>query len=366
MRLAVGILGLSVGCGPSSLDKVCDPGEVCVIAGTGELGFNGDDGPATALRLASPTAVKVSPDGVIHVVDYSNMRVRVLHDDGDLETVVGSGFHAYSEIGAASLDTPLENPVDVAWLPDGTLCVLPQHEGRLICVASDNTIDLRVGTGEIEDRGDGGAATEANLGYTGGVAVLPSGEIYITDQSHSRVRMVDRQGIISTVLGVGSAGLGSDGYGPEVALRFPERVVYDTNGARLLVSDAGNHRVVAMDLETLEVVTIIGTGVAGFSGDGGPATAASVNRPTDVVPTPEGGLLISDTRNHRIRYVDPDGTVSTVAGSGERGHVARPLERLEAPVDGPAGMALTDDGDLLIAAQFGHTVLRVRQLVDEL
>ena len=352
---------------PPLLDDACASGRVCAIAGTGELGFNGDALPATQTRLASPSAAYESPDGSIVIVDYSNMRVRRIGTDGTIETVVGNGFHAYSEEGASPMETPLENPIDVAWRPDGDLCVQPQHEGRIVCVDDGTRINRFAGTGVIADSGDDGAAIDAEMGYGGGMAFAEEGALYISDSTFSRIRRVDPNGTIRTVLGTGTAGLGGDGPGDGMALRFPGRLAVDRALQRLYVADTFNHRVVALDTATGAARVIAGTGDAGRDGDGGPARDARLNLPNGVVAAPSGGVLIADQRNPVIRHVDASGTIRTVVGTGESVSTnATDLTPLETQLLGPAGLSWTADGDLLIAEQFGHRIWVARQLWDEL
>ena len=264
---------------PPSKNGECGPSEVCIIAGTGDLGFNGDDQSARKTRLASPSAVYESPDGEVVVVDYSNMRIRTVDGEGNIQTTVGNGFHAYSEMGANPLDTPLENPIDMGWNLAGDLCLLPQHEGRVICVNGDNKIERYAGTGVIADGHDGGDALDADLGYGGGMVFTADGTLFISDSTFSRVRRITPDGTIDTVLGTGSAGTGEAGFGPDMSIWFPERLAFDEGTQRLIVADTWNHRVIELDADTLEARILAGTGEGGFSGDAGPAAEAQFNFP---------------------------------------------------------------------------------------
>lgn len=326
-----------------------------MIAGTGELGFNGEGLHALDSRLASPTSVLTSPDGHAVIVDYSNMRIRKVEDDGTLSTLAGNGTHAYSEIGADALASPLENPVDAAWGPDGLLYILPQHEGRLIRVGEGGALERVVGIGTLADSGDGGDALDAELGYTAGMAFAEDGTLFISDNTHSRVRRVTPDGTIDTVLGIGTAGNDAPGYGPETAIRAPERVVVD--GERLLVADAGNHRVLAVDLATLDVSLFAGSGDNTYAGDGGPAVEASLRGPTGLAVASDGTVFIADFHNNALRAVSPDGTIATVAGGELDGDMrSAPAERFA--LNRPAGLAFTPEGDLLIAERGASRVLR--------
>ena len=354
MRLSLVLGGLLT----SGCVAPCEAGWACVVMGTGELGFNGDGLPGDQTRLASPTQVTVDPEGRIVVVDYSNMRVRLLDHDGLVTTWVGNGQHAYSEPGLDRRDTPLENPVDARWGPDGLLYVLPQHEGRVVRVNAAEEVERFAGSGVVADGPSGVPALQATMGYTGGMAFAEDGTLYISDATFSRVRRVGLDGTVETILGTGGASLGSTpGFGPEVAVAFPERLVVDDARGRLIVADTANHRVLAVDLTSLQVVTLAGTGTSGPGGEGR-AVDQTLSGPVGVEVTPDGTVLIADLDNDVVRAVSPAGEVRTVWGmAGASDPVGRATpDRF--PLRRPAGLAWTPEGDLLLAERSGHRVLR--------
>ena len=347
MRLSGVLLSLLA----TACSEPCASGLVCAIAGNGELGFNGD-GPALDVRLASPTAVLTDADGDVIVVDYSNMRLRRLRD-GELVTIAGNGIHSSADDGADALTSPIENPIDAALGPDGLLYLLPQHESRVLRLSAAGTLEQVAGTGQLGDTGDGGPALAATLGYGGGLAFDALGRLYIADLTHARVRRIELDGTIHTVLGVGEPGQGPLGYGPDTALSAPERLVVHQD--RLVVADTGNHRVLALDLDTLQVERIAGTGEPGYSGDGGPATSALLHSPVGLAAYGDS-LWIADLRNNAVRRVDSNGAIETVAGDAP-GDPRRRAAPLESPLLAPAGLHLDGD-DLLIAERGGQRVLR--------
>ena len=355
--MATGLVGvlalLAAGCGPA-----CEAGRGCTIAGVGTLGFNGDGLPADETWLSSPTSVLTDADGTVLIVDFSNMRIRELTAEGTIETRVGIGEHAYSEIGADRLETPLENPIDAAYGPDGLLYLAPLHEGRVIRVGAHDTIEVVAGTGEIADGVHGGATLETPMGYVAGIAFGPDGSLYAADQTFSRVRRVGPDGRVECVLGLGQAGENGVGAGPETALAYPERIVVDAPRSRLLVADAGNHRVLAMDLDSLQTEVVAGTGVEGFSGDGGAAVDAQLSLPMGLAVQSDGRVYVSDFGNHVVRAVFPDGTIDTVLGDPEAEDARAVAWPLQARIHGPAGLHLTAEGDLLVAERAGHRIAR--------
>ncbi|MFH5804024.1 hypothetical protein [Alienimonas sp. DA493] len=223
------------------------------------------------------------------------------------------------------------------------------------------------GRGEAASDGDGGPATEAGVRNPFGVAVAPDGGILICEVDGHRVRRVDPQtGVITTVVGTGEAGNDGDG-GPPAAARLtePYEIAFDARG-RWLIVDMKAHVVRRVDPAANRIETVAGTGEAGFSGDGGPATAAQLHRPHSVAVAADGTILICDIGNHRVRAVDPDsGVIRTVAGDGTKGKTppGAPFAPTTA-LAGPRAMAVApsaDGGpdDWFLALREGNALFRV-------
>ena len=204
--------------------------------------------------------------------------------------------------------------------------------------------------------GDGGPATTAGLNFPNGLAFDTSGNLYISDQNNRRIRRVNVSGVISTVAGSGATNHYGDG-GPatQAALDFPADVAVDGLG-NLFIADAINHRVRKVTPSGL-ITTIAGTGTAGFSGDGGPAASAQLNRPVSVAVDTNGNVYISDLNNLRIRRVTPDGIISTYAGNGGYG----PTEGSNPTATSlhNQGIAVDRAGNLYIADGANHRVRKV-------
>ena len=164
--------------------------------------------------------------------------------------------------------------------------------------------------------GDGGPAVQAQLGSPSDVAVDAAGNLYIAVITNSTIRRVATSGTITTIAGTGRSGFSGDG-GPatRAQLAAPSDVAVDAAG-NLFIADENNHRIRRVDSSGI-IITIAGTGVRGFAGDGGPAIQALLDYPRGVAVDASGNLYIADYDNHRIRKVDPSGTITTIAGSGE-------------------------------------------------
>ncbi|MBX2799328.1 MAG: hypothetical protein KTR31_16755 [Myxococcales bacterium] len=316
-----GVAGLLwAGCAPEvPVQPTCSraDGEICTVAGTGQRGFNGD-GAALETHLFLPTGGDFDPDALLLVVDHNNMVIRRLEPNGDLPAVVGVGRHAYATDGSEAHSSPMENPIDVAAAEDGTLFIMELHGARVLQVDPTGWLTVYAGSvtqpGTEAYEGDGGPAREALMSQATGLALADDGTLFISDTGNHAVRMVTPDGIIDTLAGNGLPGF-VDGVGADAQLAEPQRLTWH-EGA-VWVADTGNHAVRHIDVQTGEVTTVVGTGIAGFSGDGGPASSARLDAPQGVTVSPEGIVYVADTGNHVVRRIDLDGTVTTVVGQPE-------------------------------------------------
>jgi glucose/arabinose dehydrogenase len=293
-------------------------GAISTIAGSDSFGgFSGDGGPAPAAALNEPLGVAVMPDGGYLIADAGNSRVRRVFPDGTITTVAGTGNFGFSGDGGPASAADLMDPIGLTVMPDGGYLIADAGAARIRRVSPDGTITTVAGTGTPGYSGDGGAATAAQLFAPSGVAALPDGGYLIADTGNSRVRRVSSAGTITTVAGTGTPGFSGDG-GPATAAQLGQNSPYTvavTGDGGFLIGDEVNRRVRRVS-PTGIITTVAGTGVQGSSGDGGAATAAQLNVPTGVATTPDGGFLIADEFAHRVRRVSPTGAITTVAGTG--------------------------------------------------
>ncbi|MCY4595485.1 MAG: NHL repeat-containing protein, partial [Bryobacterales bacterium] len=299
--------------------KVDRAGVITTVAGTGELGYGGDGGPAAGAELASPSGVAVDGSGNLYIADESNHRVRRVDPAGVITTVAGTAALGYGGDGGPAASAELAFPLGVAVDGSGNLYIADSWNDRVRKVDRAGVITTVAGTGERGYGGDGGPAASAQLYSPRGVAVDGSGNLYIADSSNDRVRRVDLAGVITTVAGTGALGYGGDS-GPAVNARLgdPSAVAVDASG-NLYIADGWNHRVRKVDRAGV-ITTVAGTGERGYGGDGGPAASAQLTFPRGVAVDGSGNLYIADSWNHRVRRVDLAGVITTVAGTGERGY----------------------------------------------
>ena len=230
----------------------------------------------------------------------------------------------------------------------------------VLAVAGD--ITTVAGTGSLGSSGDGGPATSAHLHFPKGVALNSSGNLFISDQDNHRIRKVDSSGNITTVVGDGTFGFSGDG-GPATSakLAFPLGLAFDSSG-NLFIADGSNHRIRKVDTSG-NISTVAGT-TKGFSGDGGPATSAQLNDPTDVAVDSSGNLFIADWPNNRIRKVDSSGNISTVAGTGSTGSLEGGFSgdggpATSAQLRDPWGVTIDSAGNLYIGDSINHRIRKV-------
>ncbi len=327
-------------------------GTVATVAGTGVAGYGGDGGPATAAGLNNPTRVAVDTAGDLFIADTSNDRIReVVKATGDIITVAGTGVAGDGGDGGPATAALLNNPIGVAVDAAGDLFIADFSNERVreVVKATGDIITV-AGTGNWGNGGDGGRATAAQLNAPAGVAVDTAGDIFIADTGNNRIQeVVKATGDIITVAGTGVAGSGGDG-GPATAaqLYWPTGLAVDAAGD-LFIGDEGNNRVQEVVKATGIIVTVAGTGVAGYGGDGGSATSAQLYHPAAVAVDAAGDLYIGDDGNNRVReVVKATGIIVTVAGTGVAGYGGDGGPATAALLSNPCGVAVDAVGDLFI------------------
>jgi sugar lactone lactonase YvrE len=274
---------------------------ITTMAGTGEQGFSGDDGPAIQARLNNPFDLAFDPDGNLIFSDTFNHRIRrIAAGTGIITTIAGDGAKGYA--------------------------------------------------------GDGGPATAARLNEPYGVVCDRSGRIFFADRLNRVVRQIDPGGTITTLAGDGSGKYGGDG-GPaaKAGLAEPNGLVLSEDQSVLYIADVADHRVRAVDLRTGTISTFAGTGEGRHDGDGGPARAAGIFGARAVALGSGGALLVMERQGSSIRLIR-DGIIETVAGTGARGYDGDGGDARRAVFNAPKEMATTANGDIYVVDTENHAI----------
>ena len=393
--------------------KVDTAGIITTLTGGAFRGFSGDDGPATKARLSGPTDVVVDRAGNLYIADRTNYRIRKVDTAGIITTIAGGHetcdmsdppqctVQGFSGDGSPATDAQLSLPVGLALTADGsTLYIADENNHRIRRVTlATGLITTVAGWGTSNDEnaggfsGDGGPAPAAQLNNPEDVAVDSAGNLYIADTENNRIRKVTAAtGLMSTVAGGHETcdmsdppqctvyGFSGDG-GPATAAQLdtPIAVAVDADD-NLYIADMFNHRIRKVTAATGIITTIAGghqtcdmsappqCTVQGFSGDGGPATAAQLDVPQGVAVASDGTLYIADTNNGRIRKVATDGVITTIAGGVFCTNPANDTTCVDHGFRGdggpaamgwfntPLGIAVASNGAVYISDLFNHRV----------
>ena len=331
------------------------------VAGNGNEGYSGDNGLAKEASLYVPQDVAVDSFGNLYIADSWNSRIRKVDINGIITTVAGNETPGFSGDGGLATEASLRYPYGVAVDSTGNLYIADLGNLNIRKVATNGIITTVAGNGIQGYDGDGGPATEASF-IPFYIAVDSSGNLYITDYENLRIRKVDTSGIITTVAGNGTLGFSGDG-GPatEASLFWPRGVAVDSSG-NLYIADSANYRIRKVDISGI-ITTVAGSETPGFSGDGGPATEASLYSPYGVTVDSTGNLFIASFSNNRIRKVDTSGIIATIVGSGcpfycggFSGDGGLPTE---ASLRHPYGVAVDSSGNLYIADTENNRIRKV-------
>ena len=315
------------------------------IAGNGSEGFSGDGGNALAAQMGAIWGLAVDAQGNVYFADTWNQRVRMVAAGGTISTIAGSGSSGDSGDGGPALSADLLWPAGLALDTAGNLYV--STGSRVRKVSSDGTIAAFAGTSSPGYGGDGQAATRASLREPHGLAVDSAGNVYIADSGNFRIRKVDQTGKIATIAGAGQYGYSGDG-GPATAARigYVDAIALDLAG-NLYFSDPYNHCV--RRISPSGTIQTVAGGTFGSGGDGGPPSGAQLRYPHGLAVDHNGNLFVADSLNYRVRVVGNGGTLFTAAGTGSSGFSGDGGPGPYAALNMPYAIAADPAGDLYIA-----------------
>ena len=379
--LAILLIALSA-CGDAPTGPSGPYGRIETFAGTGDAGKGPEEATLLQALFYLPQDLTYGPDGRLYILDWNNHRVRVVIDqrvrrgiDQRVTTLIGTGELGDAPAGRAR-EIGLNHPTHISFDPFGRLILTAWHNSMILRYDfATDYIEPICGTGERTYSGDGGPAGQATVNLPSATAFDPLGRMYISDQENQRIRMVDIDGTISTVVGTGEPGFsGDEGPADQARIYAPigqaapptSRIATDEFG-NLYIADTFNNRIRKVDYATGIITTIAGNGAfppmsGGERDEGAAAIDVSLYWPCDVGTDSEGRVFFADTFNHCVRYIDLDGALYTVAGqcgkSGDMGDGGDPQAAL---LSRPYGIELDPDDNLYIADTRNHRIRIVRK-----
>jgi sugar lactone lactonase YvrE len=360
LSVAIGIiLSLSSTRGIAAAQAITRTPTINTIAGDGTAGFSGDSGPASSAELNGPYGVAVDSGDNLYIADPGNNRIRkVAAGTGLITTIAGNGTAGYSGDNSPATGAELNLPTGVAIDSAGNLYIADAGNNVIRKINASGIITTVAGNNAEGYSGDNGAATNATLYTPTGVAVDSTGNLYIADSNNQRIRRVNASGTITTIAGDGTAGYtGDNGPATSATLNKPAAVVVDSTG-NLYIADTGND-VIRMIKTAGTITTIAGNGTAGFSGDGGPATSARLNSPYGLNVDSTGDIYVADSMNNVVRMVNAAGIISTIAGNDTNGYSGDGGQATSAALNNPQDVALDSQGNLYISDRNNNRIREV-------
>jgi streptogramin lyase len=335
------------------------------IAGTGQAENNGDSGPGTKTNINQPFGVEIDPDGALYICEVGHHRVRRLDlKTGEMTTVAGNGMEGYSGDGGPATKAQLNEPYEVRFDRAGNMLFVEMQNHLVRKVdAKTGVISTVAGTGKAGFGGDGGQAVKAQFSSPHSIALDESDNLYIADIANHRIRRVEaKTSIVTTIAGNGERKPPIDGQTAAGKPMIGPRALFIREGVLWIALREG-HSVWRMNLSDGLLHRVAGTGKKGFSGDVGPAKEAAFDGPKGIALDRAGNIYVVDTENHAIRKIDAkSGQIKTLAGQGpeHKGGSGDGGPATGATMDRPHGICVGPDGAVYIGDSNNHRVRRVR------
>jgi sugar lactone lactonase YvrE len=321
-------------------------------------GFSGDGGPATQAQLWQPRAVAFDSAGNLYIADTLNERIRKVTPAGIITTVAGNGSSGSSGDGGPATKATFRDPHGVAVDSAGNLYIADSVNNKLRRVDRSGIVTTFAGRGKGYG-GDGGPASQALLADPKTLSMAAGDNLYFVDMGNDVVRRIDKSGTITTVAGTGVGGFSGDGGPATAAMLKGPKGVWATPKGEVYIADTGNQRVRRVDASGT-ITTVTGVGTAGYGGDGGPAVHAKINDPRAVAVDSAGNVYVGEELGQRVRKVDTSGTITTVVGTGVGGYSGDGGPATQARIRNLRGLFIDSQNQLSIADAFNNRIRKVR------
>ncbi|MBE2289155.1 MAG: T9SS type A sorting domain-containing protein [Chitinophagaceae bacterium] len=329
---------------------------IVTVAGIGVDGYSGDGGPATNAKMSAPSSLVFDKNGNFYFTEDGNATIRKVAPSGLISRFAGNRTSGYSGDGGPAVAALIGGGAGLAVDKWNNIYLADGDNHRIRKITTDGVIRTIAGTGVAGYNGDGISALSAQLNYPHGIGVDDTGNVYICDRMNFRLRKVDTFGNISTIAGTGVMGFTADGARADTAaINESWYVVADKNGDIYFMDKARIRKIAATDHK---LSTVAGNGINAYSGDGGPATAASIGTQYFTFDS-VGNMFLAEGGVCRIRKVTTDGNISTIVGNGLVGIDPEGVSLSVARVLSPTGIAFSQIGELYFTEKSGAKVRKI-------
>ncbi len=333
---------------------------ISTATGTSIAGYSGDHGLTAFAKLNNPNDVAYcKTKGNYYIADLNNHRIRMIDSSDVITTIAGKGVAGYNGDGGLAINAKINYPVSVAADTLGNVYFADQSNRRIRKIDVNGIITTIAGTGIDGYNGENIVATAAQISSVYGISVDETGNIYFSDYGNQRIRKIDKStGLIHTIAGTGASGFsGDNGQAINAEINFPYGLYADGTG-NVFFADLNNNRIRKINTSGI-ITTVAGSGMQGYNGDNINAVAANLFHPSGVKTDEAGNMFIADLYNHRIRKVDANGIITTIAGNGTLGYSGDGGSSILAQLNYPSNLTFDAEGNMLVSDLWNHVIRKV-------
>jgi sugar lactone lactonase YvrE len=325
---------------------------IATLAGNGDSWFRGDGGTGKGATLEFPSGIGIDSKGNVIFSDKMHNRLRFINPKGFIYSLAGSNYQGNEGDGGLASEASLYLPDSIAVdRNDNIYFVSPQGPSKFVRkIDPQGKITRFAGNGVLGDKGDGGPAVQASFGVIQDIAVDGQGNVYLADLTNRKIRRVDTQGVVTT--------LASDTWVKIVDEEIHPNGIAINKSGEIFISDSGSSKIRKINLDQ-KVITFAGTGEFRDYGDGGPAIQAGIRSPGGLAFNPDGELFIAEETSHRIRKINKEGNIIHVAGTGVAGFGGDGGPATQAQLKSPYRMAIDKEGNLYFSDRDNNRIRKI-------